>query len=236
MSSDAAYVPVEAVSSSIGVDSATRGLLKESLAAQLREEILTGGIAPGQKIIEGPWARQFKVAQVTVREALNILIAEGFVTKGHGHSARVLKLSDTDIIDLYHVRGCLEGLAARLVVEQGLPVDDLEEILTRMREAAEINDVRNLLACVQRFHICLLEKPGNPFLRETGRRLVIPLYAFTLMRALTKKLNAGPWASQLANHRRIIDAIRMRDPSLAEQAVIHVTNLFLKSALRVWAR
>ncbi len=62
MSSDAAYMPVEAVSGSIGVGSAARGLLKESLAAQLREEILTGGIAPGQKIIEGRWARQFKVA------------------------------------------------------------------------------------------------------------------------------------------------------------------------------
>ena len=39
-----------------------RGLLKETIAARLREEILAGRIAPGQKIIEGRWARQYGVA------------------------------------------------------------------------------------------------------------------------------------------------------------------------------
>ena len=166
--------------------SATRGLLKESVAAQLREEILAGRIAPGEKIIEGRWARQFGVAQVSVREGLNILTTEGFVTKGHGRSARVLKLSESDIIHLYQVRGALEGLAARLITEQRLPVDDLEAAMAGMRQAVELNDVRRVVDCVQRFHVSFLEKPGNSFLRETGRRLVIPLYAFTLMRALSQ--------------------------------------------------
>jgi len=94
------------------------GLLKESLAAQLREAILSGKLAPGEKIIERRWAREFGAAQVSVREALNILIAEGFVTKGHGRSARVLRLTDAAIIHTYQVRGALEGLAARIIVEQ----------------------------------------------------------------------------------------------------------------------
>ena len=214
---------------------ATRGLLKENLAALLREEILTGRIAPDEKIIEGRWARQFGVAQVSVREALNILTAEGFVTKGHGRSARVLNLSESDIIHLYQVRGALEGLAARLITEQRLPVDDLEAAMAGMRQAVELNDVRRVVDWVQRFHVSVLERPGNSFLRETGRRLVIPLYAFTLMRALAKNLDASPWAPQLPNHQRIIDAIRMGNPYLAEQVVIHVINLFLESALNVWA-
>ncbi len=85
------------------------GLLKESLAAQLREAILSGKLAPGEKIIERRWAREFGAAQVSVREALNILIADGFVTKGHGRSARVLRLTDAAIIHTYQVRGALEG-------------------------------------------------------------------------------------------------------------------------------
>ena len=96
------------------VNSATppnNGLLKQSLALQLREAILSGKLVPGEKIIERRWAREFGAAQVSVREALNILIAEGFVTKGHGRSARVLLLSDAAIIHTYQVRGALEGLA-----------------------------------------------------------------------------------------------------------------------------
>jgi DNA-binding GntR family transcriptional regulator len=212
-----------------------RGLLKENIAAQLREEILAGRITPGEKIIEGRWGRQFGVAQVSIREALNILAAEGFVTKGHGRSARVVKLDDTDLIHLYQVRGALEGLAARIIVEKQLPLDDMDSALAELQDAVQKNDIRKVVDRVQHFHLRLLEKPGNRFLEEHGRRIIIPLYAFTIIRALAKNLNANPWAVQLQNHRMIIDVIRLGNPSLAEQTIIHVTNAFLESALTVWA-
>jgi DNA-binding GntR family transcriptional regulator len=133
------------------------------------------------------------------------------------------------------MRGVLEGLAARITVEQKLPIAELEATMLEFRRAVEANDVRAVIDRVQRFHVCLLEKPGNPFLRESGLRLIVPLYAFTLMRALAKNLDAGPWALQIANHQRIVDAIRMGNPQLAEQVVIHVTNLFMERALEEWA-
>jgi len=212
-----------------------RGLLKESIAARLREEILGGRITPGEKIVEGRWARQYGVAQVSIREALNILTAEGFVTKGHGRSARVLKLGDADIIHIYQVRGALEGLAARIIVQRNLPLDDLEAALHGIEEAVKQDDLRKVVESVQHFHIHLLEKSGNPVLAEHGRRLVVPLYAFTLMRALAKNLDPSPWAKQLPMHRLIIDVIRLGDPQVAEQTLIHVTNSFLDAALTVWA-
>jgi len=212
-----------------------RGLLKENIAARLREEILAGRLVPGEKIVEGPWARQYGVAQVSIREALNILTAEGFVTKGHGRSARVLKLGDSDIIHIYQVRGALEGLAARIVAQRGMPLDDLERALQRIQEAVQNDDLRKVVESVQHFHIRLLEKPGNSVLEEHGRRIVVPLYAFTLMRALAKKIDTSPWAKQLPLHRLIIDVIRLGNPQVAEQTLIHVTNSFLEAALTVWA-
>ncbi len=223
--------------SQTGLDSSaspSSGLLKESLAVQLREAILSGKLAPGEKIIERRWARELGAAQVSVREALNILIADGFVTKGHGRSARVLRLTDAAIIHTYQVRGALEGLAARIIVEQKLPIADLEVALLELCRAVESNDVRSVIDRVQRFHVCILEKPGNPFLLENGLRLIVPLYAFTLMRALAKNLDASPWVPQVANHQRIVDAIRMGNPQLAEQVVIHVTNHFMERYLEVW--
>ena len=212
-----------------------RGLLKENIAARLREEILGGRIIPGEKIVEGRWARQYGVAQVSIREALNILTADGFVTKGHGRSARVLKLSDPDIIHIYQVRGALEGLAARIAAQRRLPVDDLEVILKRLQQAVQLDDLRKVVESVQDFHIRLLEKPGNSFLEEQGRRLVVPLYAFTLMRGLAKNLDTSPWERQLPLHQLIIDVIRLGDPYVAELTLIHVTNSFLEAALSVWA-
>ena len=67
-----------------------RGLLKESIAARLREEILAGDSCRGRRLSRVPGLDNMESPN-SIREALNILMAEGFVTKGHGRSARVLK-------------------------------------------------------------------------------------------------------------------------------------------------
>jgi DNA-binding GntR family transcriptional regulator len=213
-----------------------RGLLKENVAQRLREEILAARIAPGEKIVEGKWAREYGVAQISVREALNILAAQGFVTKGHGRSARVLKLERADIIHSYQGRGVLEGLAARLIAEDKLAVDDLELAFDEIRHAIGTGDLRQVIGSVQRFHMLMLEKPRNSVLREHGRRLLVPLYAFTLMKAVVKKLDTSPWGRQLRLHRLIIDVLQQGNAHLAEETLIHVTNLFLHAALEVWAQ
>jgi len=216
-------------------DSQLQGLVKQNLATQLREAILAGKIAAGAKIVEGTWARHFGVAQSSVREALNILIAEGFVTKGHGRSARVLNLSKQDIIHLYQLRGVLEGLAARLLSEQQVPLMDFEAALVEIRSAVEADNVRQIIECMQHFHVLLLKKTGNPFLVEEGRRLIIPLYDFTLMRALNGGFDGSPWRLNLERHRQILDAIRTGPPHFAEQTVINIMEQFLNVALDVWA-
>ena len=86
-------------------------LVKQGLASDLREEIIRGRLAPGQRIVEGHWARKFGVAQTSVREAINLLIAEGFVTKTSGRSARVTSYTEADIAQIYELRAALEGFA-----------------------------------------------------------------------------------------------------------------------------
>jgi DNA-binding GntR family transcriptional regulator len=213
----------------------SRALLKQSLATRLRDEILQGRIAPGQKIIEARLARHFGVAQLSIREALNILAAEGFVTKRHGRSARVLSLTESDIIHIYQVRGALEGLAARIIAERKLPLQDIESAMSAIQVAVASNDPLKVIDSVQRFHLSILEKTENPLLLDTGKRLIVPLLAFTRMRVQAKNLDASPWVPEVSNHQRILDALRMGDPHLAEQTVVHITGcLFLKAALAVW--
>ena len=97
--------------------SATSGLIKNHLSDQLRAEILNGSLKPGGRIVEGKWAAKFGVAQASIREAINILAQEGFVTKAPGRSARVIHLSETDIGHIYQLRGAIEGLAARFAAQ-----------------------------------------------------------------------------------------------------------------------
>jgi len=212
----------------------SRALLKQSLATRLRDEILQERIGPGQKLIESRWTRHFGVAQLSIREALNILAAEGFVTKRHGRSTRVLSLTESDIIHVYQVRGALEGLAARIIAERKLPLQDIESAMSAIQVAVASNDPLKVIDSVQKFHLSILEKTEAPLLLDAGKRLIVPLLAFTRMRVQAKNLDASPWVPEVSNHQRILDALRMEDPHLAEQTVAHITGLFLKAALAVW--
>src|SRR5712691_8133703 len=93
---------------------ATDGLVNHDLAERLRSELINGSLLPGVRMIERKWALKFGVAQCSIREAINILAQDGFVTKESGRSARVIHLSEEDVAKLYELWGAIEGLAARL--------------------------------------------------------------------------------------------------------------------------
>jgi DNA-binding GntR family transcriptional regulator len=111
----------------------------------------------------------------------------------------------------------------------------MESAMSAIQVAVASNDALKVIDSVQRFHLCILEKTGNPLLLDTGKRLILPLLAFTRMRVQARNLDASPWVPEVSNHQRILDALRMGDPHLAEQTVVHITGLFLKAALAVWA-
>ena len=92
---------------------ASNGLVKKTLAEKLLAEIMNGTLSPGTRIIEGKWAQHFGVAQGTIREAINLLERDGFVSKEGGRSARVVHLTEQDVIQLYQMRSAVEGLAAQ---------------------------------------------------------------------------------------------------------------------------
>jgi DNA-binding GntR family transcriptional regulator len=153
-------------------------LIKQSLAAKLKEEILEGRLVPGQRIVEGFWAKKFGVAQTSVREATNLLVGEGFATKASGRSARVTSYSEADIAQIYELRGALEGLVARLVAQRQPDLTPLEAALKAMRKATKSGDTQELIEADLSFHLKLCELCGNRFLYSGVSTMLIPLFAF----------------------------------------------------------
>src|ERR1700733_6056761 len=88
---------------------------KVTVAGILREEIISARLKPDDPIVEAKWAAKLHVARASVREAINILAAEGFVQKGVARSARVTAFSPDDVSQIYETRIALECMAARLV-------------------------------------------------------------------------------------------------------------------------
>lgn len=81
----------------------------------LRDQILTGGIAPGTRLREAELSARFRSSRAPLREAIRRLESEGIVRSDHWRGSRVAQYSAAELHQLYALRGLIEGYAAALL-------------------------------------------------------------------------------------------------------------------------
>jgi GntR family transcriptional regulator of vanillate catabolism len=86
---------------------------------RIREMILQGELPPGERVREVALAAKLGVSRTPVREALPILAQEGVLAQLDTRGFVVRAFTPQEIMDAIDVRGALEGLAARMLAEQG---------------------------------------------------------------------------------------------------------------------
>lgn len=211
-------------------------LVKHTVADCLRKEIASGNLRPGARIVEGTWARKFGVAQGSIREAINLLAQDGFVTKAAGRSARVVNLSEENVARLFELRATLEGLAARLITQRSADVGPVEEALNSMRQALRNDRPDDMLDADLKFHLELCRLSGNSYLLEHARKILLPLFAFARIRVLSSGQDASVWGKDIEAHQRIVDLIKEGQADVAEQFARHAISRFGQSAYYDWEK
>jgi DNA-binding GntR family transcriptional regulator len=103
-------------SSSRTIARTARQTMAESVCDALRDDILRGKIAPGERLTQEWLSAQFNVSRIPIREALQQLAAEGLVTLRSYSGATVTELSLAQLPERYAIGGALEGLAAERAV------------------------------------------------------------------------------------------------------------------------
>ena len=213
---------------------ATNGLVKKTLADKLLAEIMNGTLPPGTRIIEVKWAQRFGVAQGTIREAINLLERDGFVTKEGGRSARVVNLTEKDVVQLYQMRGAVEGLAANLAAQVQPDFSILQAIVDGMRRAAKARSAPNMLDWDLKFHLELCNLSGNKHLSDYAQRMLMPFFAFVRLRMISGGQSTSVWDKDLDSHQRVVDLLREGDGDMAEQYVKKAMVRFSKTAYDNW--
>jgi DNA-binding GntR family transcriptional regulator len=218
------------------IERASSTLVKDTVADRLRAEIASGALRPGIRIIEGRWARKFGVAQASIREAINLLAQEGFVTKASGHSARVVNLTEDDVLQIYEVRGALEGLAARLLAARTQDVQPLERALKTMRRASKEKRPAELIDADLNFHLELCRLSNNSYVFEHARRVLLPLFAFVRIRVLSSGQDTSVWARDFEAHQRIVDLVKEGQGDVAEAYIQRMMARFASTAYINWEK
>src|SRR3954453_21872928 len=111
--------------------------LRDQVCEELRDRIIAGRLQPGHRLVERDLATEFGVSRVPVREAIRILVGEGFVEALSPRRIVVKELSRRDVEELFDVREALEVLATRLAAQQAdrTGLRELERLVEQARRA-----------------------------------------------------------------------------------------------------
>ncbi|MFV0253641.1 MAG: GntR family transcriptional regulator [Beutenbergiaceae bacterium] len=133
------------------------GLLVETAIEHLRQEILSGGRQPGQRVQESVLARDLGMSRAPVREALRVLAQSGLLVKNPNQSYTVRAFTDEDLYELATLRINLESFAARLAFDTPETRERLEEPLRALRRAEDDRDAGAAFHADQQFHRALVQ-------------------------------------------------------------------------------
>jgi DNA-binding GntR family transcriptional regulator len=191
--------------------------LKDKAYNAIKSAILSLKLRPGDPLVESELAQQLGISKTPVRDALLELEREGFVTKILFKGTYVTEVTLRDIHEIFQLRAVLEGLAARLAT----PLFSLQELdqITENLTAAEAALAEGKLAlCSERgktLHDAIINKAENQRLNLITRNLDDHVQRFRLLSdQISGRLNKS-----VKEHRRVLEALRQRDPVAAEQAM-----------------
>ncbi len=107
---------------------------KHAVLSILRDKILSGALKQGDRLVEIPTAEMLGVSRTPVRIAFRALEQEGLLTQLPRRGYQVREITNDEIAGSVEVRGVLEGLAARQIVEKGLTSKVIAELKQCLRD------------------------------------------------------------------------------------------------------
>jgi DNA-binding GntR family transcriptional regulator len=182
---------------------------------ELRRMAMTFHFLPGERLNEAILARELGVSRTPLREALNRLSSEGFLTFSANNGFFRKTIDVKEIFDLYEFRRCLELAAVRLSVERATD-EQIAEIAAFVAESAlevQGRTVDDFVALDEQFHEMLIKLTGNLEMLDALRKINARIQ-FVRWLDMTERR-----PETQAQHKYIVAALRKRDCGQAEHLI-----------------
>lgn len=196
---------------------AENGTIPDRVFSLLREAIVEGDIPAGSKISEPELARVYGISRGPLREAIGRLEACGLVVRRRNVGARVVTLSSTQLIEIFHIREALEGMAARLAA-QHMSVEEIGELRALLSQHGQQIERDIDHAYFQRegdldFHYRIVLGSHNAHMIDL---LCNDLYHLVRLYRYQFGMSSKRGPRAFVEHGHIVDAIERRDAEMAE--------------------
>jgi DNA-binding GntR family transcriptional regulator len=182
--------------------------LADTVAERLRKAIITGDLQPGEHLSEPALASQMCVSRSPVREALQILKADGLVEEYPNHSNYVWLPTPKDVVEIFSLRTMIETLASEWLVEHlsAENVADMEKIIADQRQAIDASDLYRMMDSDKRFHEYICTSSNHRRLNDWWNQLMWQWEVLVYRRV---RMNpAQVLLTVIEDHTAILEAIR----------------------------
>ena len=191
--------------------------------AELEKMILSGRLAPGEKLTELTIATKLGISRGPLREAFRMLEEAGLVriTKNRGVFVRDIPVEEA--VEIFDLRAAMDELVGRKLAENITPpqLKEIRGMVDAMEKAVKTKDTYHYHLLNLKFHDRLVELAGNSKLAAIYRKLIKELSLF-------RRLNLEDgWLMPISasEHRQIVKAIASGDADAAGKAMFeHVMD------------
>ncbi|UWR40175.1 GntR family transcriptional regulator [Phaeobacter inhibens] len=185
----------------------------DTLIEQLKHDIFSGLLKPGDQLEEADLAARFGVSRTPIREAIRSMVDCGLLETRPRKGAIVRVLTAKELNDLFEVAAELEGMACRLASDllTRSGKKGIEAGLDLCRVAVEAEDIPAYAQANLAFHAAIHKASGNAWLVDQLDQIQARINVYRLMPYEV----VGRLEKSLAEHRDISDAIFAKNGALA---------------------
>ncbi|AUQ69111.1 GntR family transcriptional regulator [Phaeobacter inhibens] len=185
----------------------------DTLIEQLKHDIFSGLLKPGDQLEEADLAARFGVSRTPIREAIRSMVDCGLLETRPRKGAIVRVLTAKELNDLFEVAAELESMACRLASDllTRSGKKDIEAGLDLCRVAVEAEDIPAYAQANLAFHAAIHKASGNAWLVDQLDQIQARINVYRLMPYEV----VGRLEKSLAEHRDISDAIFAKNGALA---------------------
>ncbi len=198
-----------------------------SVVATLRQLIVNGRLAAGERLAEIPVAESLGVSRTPVRLAFRALEQEGLLARAGKRGYEVRSFSDADVRTAIEVRGTLEGLAARHIAERGMPAALRETLAQCIAAGADVlarghlvdEDIGRWSRLNKHFHDALVDAHESRVIADAiARNNHLPFASADSIALDRNALGAEYEKLRIAQlqHQLVFDALERRESARAE--------------------
>ena len=199
----------------------TSRVLREQVRDAIRDAILSGAFAPGERLGEAETAAALGVSRTPVREAIRELTHEGLLAVVPHRGAVVLGVPTEELAVAYRIKTVLEeeamSRAASRLTDADLSV--LERIVADMAHYVRMKDFQAVNEADLRFHTTVADVANFGLLRHIWKSVDDAGLLVTRQIVQEGKPVRHYLANVVESHRALIAALRTRDPAIAAEAV-----------------